>query len=125
MDYTHSNSNVVHAGSGKRMHSGAVSPTTRWSAQDANSLIWELMQVITAGTALDSTIQALPFDANNVDSYNAVLLSIKAIANAIANDITAKAAANIRLTTAHYLATVLQSLCDTNRLVLKNHYLTN
>ncbi len=64
MDYTHSNSNVVHAGSGKRMHSGAVSPTTRWSAQDANSLIWELMQVITAGTALDSTIQALPFDAN-------------------------------------------------------------
>ncbi len=125
MDYTHSNSNVVHAGSGKRMHSGAVSPTTRWSAQDANSLIWELMQVITAGTALDSTIQALPFDANNVDSYNAVLLSIKAIANAIANDITAEAAANIRLTTAPYLATVLQSLCDTNRLVLKNHYLTN
>ena len=35
----------------------------------------------------------------------------------------AKATANIRLTTAPHLATVLQSLCDTNRLMLQHHYL--
>lgn len=32
-------------------------------------------------------------------------------------------APNVGLTVAPQLATVLQSLCDTNRLVLKNHYL--
>ncbi len=49
MDFTQSDASVTHAGTGNKMHQDDQPVTTIWSADDANSLIWSLMEVVAAG----------------------------------------------------------------------------
>lgn len=46
MDYTTSIDNVVHGGTGHRMHSDSIAVPTAWSGNDANMLVWSLMEVL-------------------------------------------------------------------------------
>lgn len=46
MDYTTSIDNVVHSGTGRRMHSDSIAIPTALSANDANMVIWSLMEVL-------------------------------------------------------------------------------
>lgn len=83
MDYTQSNAKATHPGTGQPLHQSQTSPTTRWSSNDANSLIWELMEVVKAGGKIDPSIKAEPFDPDVPTSYNAVLRSLRAIADSL------------------------------------------
>ncbi|WP_176042688.1 gp53-like domain-containing protein [Burkholderia stabilis] len=49
MDYTTSIDNVVHGGTGRRMHSDSIAIPTAWSGNDSNMLIWSLMEVLRLG----------------------------------------------------------------------------
>ncbi|WP_249216156.1 hypothetical protein [Burkholderia cenocepacia] len=46
MDYTTSIDNVVHSGTGHRMHSDSIAIPTAWSGNDANMVVWSLMEVL-------------------------------------------------------------------------------
>lgn len=46
MDYTTSIDNVVHGGTGHRMHSDSIAVPTAWSGNDSNMLVWSLMEVL-------------------------------------------------------------------------------
>ncbi|UTV56181.1 gp53-like domain-containing protein [Burkholderia arboris] len=46
MDYTTSIDNVVHGGTGHRMHSDSIAVPTAWSGNDANMVVWSLMEVL-------------------------------------------------------------------------------
>lgn len=48
MDYTQSDANVTHSGTGHRMHQDTAPVTTMVSAADMNMVIWSLMAVIEA-----------------------------------------------------------------------------
>lgn len=75
MDYTQSNSYDTHAGTGHRMHEDAKAIPTVWSAKDANSLIWSLMEVISA-----AGLAPLQFDANNPATYQILRNAIPLLA---------------------------------------------
>ncbi|ACR32497.1 gp53-like domain-containing protein [Burkholderia glumae] len=49
MDYTTSIDNVVHGGTGHRMHSDSIAMPTAWSGNDGNMVIWSLMEVLRLG----------------------------------------------------------------------------
>ncbi|PRF69321.1 phage tail protein [Burkholderia multivorans] len=46
MDYTTSLDNVVHGATGRRMHSDSIAVPTVWSGNDANMVIWSMMEVL-------------------------------------------------------------------------------
>ncbi|MCA8478263.1 phage tail protein [Burkholderia multivorans] len=46
MDYTTSLDNVVHGATGHRMHSDSIAVPTVWSENDANMVIWSMMEVL-------------------------------------------------------------------------------
>ncbi|MEB2508919.1 phage tail protein [Burkholderia multivorans] len=46
MDYTTSLDNVVHGATGRRMHSDSIAVPTVWSGNDANMVIWSMMEML-------------------------------------------------------------------------------
>lgn len=46
MDYTTSLDSVVHGATGHRMHSDSIAVPTVWSGNDANMVIWSMMEVL-------------------------------------------------------------------------------
>jgi hypothetical protein len=70
MDYTTSANHDI-AANGQRKHTSATSPTTRVTANDLNSLTWELLEVIKA-----ANLTPIAFDAADVASYSQLLLAI-------------------------------------------------
>jgi hypothetical protein len=80
MDYTTS-ANHDTALNGQRKHTSATAPTTRVTAQDLNSIIWELMEVIKAGIAAGAYPTALPFNADVPATYNQLKQAIVALSN--------------------------------------------
>lgn len=46
MDYTTSIDNVLHGATGHRMHSDSIAVPTAWSGNDANMVIWSMMEVL-------------------------------------------------------------------------------
>lgn len=76
MDYTSSLDNVVHQATGQRMHQDTGALPTVWSAKDANSIIWSIMEVIKA-----AGINMQEFNTDVPASYSELLNSIKKIAS--------------------------------------------
>lgn len=64
MDYTTSIDNVVHSGSGHRMHSDSIAIPTAWSGNDANMVIWSLMEVLRL-----AGVGGTPFNPDDPASY--------------------------------------------------------
>lgn len=77
MDYTTSPDFVTH-GSGRRMHSDAGPVDTVLSAQDINSLMWSLMQLLA-----DAGVSAATFDPSNVATFNRVSAAVAARATGL------------------------------------------
>lgn len=76
MDYTTSLDNVKHQSTSQRMHQDTGALPTVWSAKDANSIIWSLMEVIKA-----AGIEPKEFNADVPSSYKVLLDAIKGIAS--------------------------------------------
>jgi hypothetical protein len=76
MDYTTSANHDI-ASNGQRKHTSATSPTTRVTANDLNSLTWELLEVIKA-----ANLTPIAFDAADVASYSQLLLAINSMITA-------------------------------------------
>lgn len=74
MNYTQSDSFSTHAGTGHRMHDDAKAIPTAWSGNDANSVIWSLMQLLA-----DGGISAASFDPADPNTYNRVSLAVQAL----------------------------------------------
>lgn len=72
MDYTLSPDYATHAGTGNRMHEENAAVTTVWSEEDANSVIWSLMQVVK-----DMGLVGVPFDEAVPGSYQVLVKAIK------------------------------------------------
>lgn len=72
MDYTQSDANVTHAGTGHRMHQDAAPVTTAVSADDMNQLIWSLMAVLE-----DQGVTATGFDPSQPMTYQGLLTALK------------------------------------------------
>ncbi|HDR9337222.1 hypothetical protein NIB78_19135 [Burkholderia multivorans] len=64
MDYTTSLDNVVHGATGRRMHSDSIAVPTVWSGNDANMVIWSMMEVLEA-----AGIAGQPFNPDDSASY--------------------------------------------------------
>lgn len=72
MNYTQSDSFSTHAGTGHRMHDDAKPVPTAWSANDANSVIWSLMQLLA-----DAGVTPVSFDPANPTSYDRVSQAVQ------------------------------------------------
>lgn len=74
MNYTQSDANVVHAGTGHRMHQDAAPVTTAVSAADMNQVIWSLMKVVeTAG------LSGIDFDPATPATYSRFLTALQTL----------------------------------------------
>lgn len=72
MDYTKSNANVTHSGTGHRMHQDTAPITTMVTADDMNAVMWTLMEMQAAtGTS------AIDFDPDIPGSYNGIAGHLK------------------------------------------------
>lgn len=81
MNYTQSLDNVVHPGTGNRMHTDTAAVGTAQSAKDTNSVIWSLMEVVKAANKVGVT-----FDPDNPASYRVLRDSIIALVEARVGD---------------------------------------
>jgi hypothetical protein len=72
MDYTQSNSFDTDAGTGHRMHEDAKAIPTVWSAADANSIIWSLMEIAAA-----AGLPGLQFNKATPATYRVVLNALR------------------------------------------------
>lgn len=68
MDYTTSDANVVHVGTGHRMHQQTEPVPTAVSSADMNSVIWSLMAIVEAAGLTPRT-----FDPDDPTSYRVLL----------------------------------------------------
>jgi hypothetical protein len=73
MDYTQSLNNVIHAGTGNRMHLEAQATPSVVSDKDINSLIWSIMEVVNAGG-----LAGAQFDPAVPATYQKLLLALRA-----------------------------------------------
>lgn len=90
MNHTKSNSYLTHAGTGQRMHEDSAVVPTAWSADDANMVIWSLMQVLA-----DAGVAGVDFDADTPGSYNRLSLAIKQLSS-VAGDVKISAASAVQ-----------------------------
>jgi Chaperone of endosialidase/Right handed beta helix region len=74
MEYTKSDSYVVHADTGHRMHQSDQPVTTEVSANDMNMVIWSLMEIIN-----EAGLDAVAFDADDPDTYRRLLTGLKGL----------------------------------------------
>jgi len=74
MDYTTSLDNVVHAGTGNRMHADNTAVPTAVSGNDMNMVIWSLMAILKA-----AEIEGKPFNPDDPASYDRVLTALQAL----------------------------------------------
>lgn len=74
MDYTTSNANVTHSGTGHRMHQDSAPVPTEVSAVDLNQVIWSLMKLLA-----DAGISAATFDPDTPATYDRVSLAVQAL----------------------------------------------
>ena len=72
MDYTQSPDAVIHAGTGKKMHSLAGAVTTEVTDKDLNSLIWSLMAILN-----EAAVAGVQFDPAVPGSYDRVLVALR------------------------------------------------
>lgn len=76
MNFTQSDAHVIHSATGQRMHQDTDPVGTVWSAQDANMIIWSLMQVL-----MDAGVTPQTFDAGVPASYGRLSAAIQALAS--------------------------------------------
>lgn len=74
MDYTDSDANVTHLGTGHRMHQSAAPITTEVSDKDLNMVIWSLMEVINA-----AGVPGAQFDPDVASTYSKFLEAIRIV----------------------------------------------
>lgn len=74
MDYTQSPDFSTHAGTGHRMHDDDKPITTIWTADDANSVIWSLMEIVNA-----AGLTPQQFDPNVASSYKVLKAALDKI----------------------------------------------
>lgn len=82
MDYTLADGFFTHTGTGQRMHKEVQAVPTAWSDKDANSLLWNLMEVVKAGG-----LAGVQFDPDVPSTYNVLLRAIQNINKAINADL--------------------------------------
>ncbi|UQO36352.1 hypothetical protein [Burkholderia cepacia] len=71
MDYTRSPDFVIDADTGFRRHDDTKPVATVQSADDTNSILWSLMEVVTA-----AGLRGMPFDPSNPETYRVLLNAI-------------------------------------------------
>lgn len=74
MDYTQSDANVTHLGTGNRMHQDTAPITTVVSADDMNQIFWSLMEVVK-----DAGLAGVAFNADSPTSYRQLLMAMKTL----------------------------------------------
>ena len=74
MDYTLSPQHVVHPVAGLRMHDQNQPIPTQVTDKDLNSVIWSIMQVLSA-----AGIAGVQFDPTNPTTYNRLLTALQAL----------------------------------------------
>jgi hypothetical protein len=74
MDYTQATDYSTDAGTGHRLHDDSKPVPTVWSAKDANSLIWSLMEVVVA-----SGLAPKQFDATDASTYQVFKAALDAL----------------------------------------------
>lgn len=72
MDYTQSNSFVVHPGTGRNMHDESQAVPTAVSDKDMNSVIWSVMEILNAGG-----VAGQQFDPAVPASYQGLLTALR------------------------------------------------
>lgn len=74
MDYTRSDANVVHVGTGHRMHQGTEPVPTQVSADDVNGVIWSLMEILN-----DAGVAGVDFDPDDDTTYRQLVTALNTI----------------------------------------------
>lgn len=77
MNFTKSNSYATHTGTGQRQHQDSAVVPTVWSGDDANMVVWSLMQVLA-----DAGVAGADFDADVPATYNRLSLALQALSGA-------------------------------------------